>query len=245
MLYNYNILKVNKLTKYFGNNKAVDNVSFEVKRGEIFSLIGPNSSGKTTIIKTIAGLLQPTEGNIQVGDFDVAKNPEEAKARIGYIPDEPSVWPYMTGEEFLYFTEALFGIDEKIRLSSLPKLLEPFNLAGLEKQYFEEYSRGNKQKFSIIAAMSHQPKLLLIDEPIVGLDPTSAQIAKKMFVEFSKQGGAVLLVTHTLQVAEEISHRIGFLKKGALTAVGTLAELRQKMGLGQDLSLGEVYKKLA
>jgi ABC-2 type transport system ATP-binding protein len=239
------MLKVTGLIKHFGNTKAVDNVSFTVSKGEIFSLIGPNSSGKTTIVKTIAGLLRPTEGNIKVGGYDVIENPEKAKSEIGYIPDEPSVWPFMTGEEFLYFTQALFGIDEKIRLLSLSKLLAQFNLAGLEKQYFEEYSRGNKQKFSIIAAMSHQPKLLLIDEPIVGLDPTSAESAKKMFVDFAKLGGAVLLVTHTLQVAEEISHRIGFLKKGKLIAVGTLAELRQKVGLGQDLPLEEVYKKLA
>lgn len=239
------MLKVEKLTKHFGSNKAVDDVSFEVKSGEIFSLIGPNSSGKTTIIKSIAGLLQPTSGSIQVGGYEVVKNPEEAKAQIGYIPDEPSVWPFMTGEEFLYFTQALFGADEKVRMESLPGLLDKFDLAGLEKQYFEEYSRGNKQKFSIIAAMSHHPKLLLIDEPIVGLDPTSAETAKKMFVDFAKNGGAVLLVTHTLHVAEEISDRIGFLKKGALTACGTLAELHEKVGLGQDLPLEEVYKKLA
>lgn len=239
------MLKVNKLAKYFGNNKAVDGVSFTVKEGEIFSLIGPNSSGKTTIVKTIAGLLQPTSGSIEVGDFDVVKNPERSKAQIGYIPDEPAVWSFMTGEEFLYFTQSLFGIEEKVRLASLPKLLAQFKLAGLEKQYFEEYSRGNKQKFSIIAAMSHKPKLLLIDEPIVGLDPTSAQLAKKMFVEFAKCGGAVLLVTHTLQVAEEISDRIGFLKKGKLTAIGSLAELRKKAGTGKSSSLEKVYNKLA
>lgn len=239
------MLKVNKLTKIFGNNKAVDDVSFDVKKGEIFSLIGPNSSGKTTIVKTIAGLLQATAGSVKVSGHDVIKNPEKAKADIGYIPDEPSVWPFMTGEEFLYFTQALFGIDEKVRLSSLPKLVGQFNLAGLEKQYFEEYSRGNKQKFSIIAAMSHKPKLLLVDEPIVGLDPTSAQLAKKIFVEFAKNGGAVLLVTHTLQVAEEISDRIGFLKKGGLVAVGTLAELRKKAKLGKNSSLEEVYNQMA
>lgn len=239
------MLKVHNLTKYFGYKKVIDNVSFTINKGEIFSLIGPNSSGKTTIVKTIVGLLQPSEGGILVDNCDVIKNPEEAKAHIGYIPDEPSVWPYMTGEEFLYFTQALFGIKEKISTASLPKLLDTLNLGGLEKQYFEEYSRGNKQKFSILAAMSHQPKLLLIDEPIVGLDPTGAEIAKKMFVEYAKAGGSVLLVTHTLQVAEEISHRIGFLKNGTLTAVGTLTELRHKAGLEADATLEDIYKKLA
>jgi ABC-2 type transport system ATP-binding protein len=239
------MLKVHNLTKHFGNNKAVNDVSFTINKGEIFSLIGPNSSGKTTIVKSIIGLLQPTSGSITVGEYDVAKNPEKAKKEIGYIPDEPSIWPYMTGEEFLYFTQALFNVDEKKRLSSIPQLLETFKLQGLEKQYFEEYSRGNKQKFSITAAMSHHPKLLLIDEPIVGLDPTGAEIAKKLFVEYARAGGSILLVTHTLTVAQEISDRIGFLKNGELVIVGTLEELRNKAGLNHEATLEDIYKILA
>ena len=239
------MLTINHLTKYFDTTKAVNDVSFTIEKGEIFTLIGPNSSGKTTIVKSIIGLLQPSSGSIVIEGHDVRDNPEKAKAVTGYIPDEPSVWSYMTGEEFLYFTQALFGIDEKKRLASLPKLLRSFTLEGLEKQYFESYSRGNKQKFSIMAAMSHEPKLLLIDEPIVGLDPTGAEIAKKMFVEYAKKGGAVLLVTHTLPVAEEISTRIGFLKEGTLIAIGTLPELRKKAGLGEHATLEDIYKKLA
>ena len=239
------MLHVHNLTKHFGNNKAVNGVSFEIKKGEIFSLIGPNSSGKTTIVKSILGLLQPTHGLITIDGIDISKKPEEAKKVLGYIPDEPSVWPYMTGEEFLFFTQALFDISEEDRVASLPSLLETFNLSGLEKQYFEEYSRGNKQKFSIISAMSHNPKLLLVDEPIVGLDPTGAEIAKKLFVDYAYRGGSVLLVTHTLPVASEISHRIGFLKDGHLVAVGTLAELREKAELSGDATLEDIYKKLA
>jgi ABC-2 type transport system ATP-binding protein len=239
------MLHVHNLTKHFGNNKAVNGVSFEIKKGEIFSLIGPNSSGKTTIVKSILGLLQPTHGLITIDGIDISKKPEEAKKVLGYIPDEPSVWPYMTGEEFLFFTQALFDISEEDRVASLPSLLETFNLSGLEKQYFEEYSRGNKQKFSIISAMSHNPKLLLVDEPIVGLDPTGAEIAKKLFVDYANRGGSVLLVTHTLPVASEISHRIGFLKDGHLVAVGTLAELREKAELSGDATLEDIYKKLA
>jgi ABC-2 type transport system ATP-binding protein len=239
------MLKVHNLTKQFGEKVAVDGVSFTINKGEIFSLIGPNSSGKTTIVKSIIGLLQPSAGTITVGEHLISKEPEKAKAEIGYIPDEPSIWSYMTGEEFLYFTQALYGIGEKTRLKSLPKLLETFSLNGLEKQYFEEYSRGNKQKFSITAAMSHKPNLLLIDEPIVGLDPTGAEIAKKLFVDYAKNGGTVLLVTHTLTVAQEISDRIGFLKNGTLVAVGTLSELREKAGLGTDATLDTIYAKLA
>lgn len=243
-LYTEWMLNVHNLTKRFGGTVAVNGVSFTINKGEIFSLIGPNSSGKTTIVKSIVGLLQPTSGTITVEDCDVARNPEVAKAKIGYIPDEPSVWPSMTGKEFLYFTQALFSVSEKKRDQTLTELLNTFNLNGLEKQSFEEYSRGNKQKFSILAAISHHPKLLLIDEPIVGLDPTGAEIAKKLFVDYAKNGGSVLLVTHTLQVAEEISDRIGFLKDGNLIAVGTLQELRQKANLDERATLGDIYKQL-
>ncbi len=239
------MLIVKNLHKKFGDTIAVNDVSFEINEGEIFSLIGPNSSGKTTIVKSIVGLLQPTSGAIIIGDDDISKNPEKAKAHVGYIPDEPSVWPYMSGEEFLYFTQAIFDVQKQKRASILKKLLEIYNLKGIEKNYFEDYSRGNKQKFSIIAAMSHNPKLLLIDEPIVGLDPTGAEIAKKMFVDYATNGGAVLLVTHTLPVAEEISHRIGVLKDGKLTAVGTLSELRVQAQLPSDAPLEDIYKKLA
>lgn len=235
------MLHVHNLTKHFNGTLAVDGVSFDIKEGEIFSLIGPNSSGKTTIIKSIVGLLEPSAGSITVNGHDVLMSPLLAKASTGYIPDEPSVWPYMTGEEFLRFTQALF-VEGKHRKGSLSSLLATFSLEGIEKRYFEEYSRGNKQKFSILSAMSHHPKLLLVDEPIVGLDPTGAAIAKKMFVEYAKNGGSVLLVTHTLPVAEEISDRIGFLKHGKLLACGTLAELRAQAHLGENAPLEDVYK---
>lgn len=238
------MLRVHNLTKVFGTTRAVNEVSFDIKEGEIFSLIGPNSSGKTTIIKSIVGLLSAQPETITVDGIDIAKNPEEAKARIGYIPDEPSVWSYMTGEEFLHFTQAIFSPKHRVK-SSLAQLLSLFGLEGVEKRYFEEYSRGNRQKFSILAATSHKPKLLLIDEPIVGLDPTGAEIAKKLFKDHAKNGGAVLLVTHTLPVAEAISDRIGFLRNGTLVAVGTLAELQNKAGLSSTASLEEIYGVLA
>ena len=238
------MLKVQNLTKHFGENKAVNDVSFAIEKGEIFSLIGPNSSGKTTIIKSITGLLEPTSGIITIDGHDVSKNGEKTKSLVGYIPDEPSIWSYMTGREFLYFTQALFGIPEEQRAKNIAEYLGKFNLTDLDKNYFEEYSRGNRQKFSIISAIAHHPKLLVIDEPIVGLDPTGAEIAKKLFVEHAKNGGSVLLVTHTLSVAEEISDRIGFLNNGTLVITGTLSELRQKAGLDEHAKLEDIYKKL-
>ncbi len=239
------MLTVHNLKKYFGTKKAVDGVSFSIKSGEIFSLIGPNSAGKSTIVKTIIGLLEPTNGSVTIDGHDVIKKPEVTKALVGYIPDEPSVWSYMTGEEFLHLTQALFGIKESERKKEIPKLLETFSLTGIEKQSFDEYSRGNKQKFSILSALSHSPKLLVVDEPIVGLDPISADIAKKLFKEYAEQGGAVLLVTHTLSVAEEISTHIGFLKNGQLVATGTLEGLRKTAEVEDDASLETIYKTLA
>ena len=238
------MLTINNLTKKFGEKLVLDKISLNINPGEIFSLVGPNGSGKTTIIKIVVGLLQPTAGEVKVNNFNVVNEPEKAKQEIGYIPDEPSIWSFMTGEEFLHLTGALYGLTQAERLVKLPELIDIFKLQEIKQEYFEEYSRGNKQKFCILAALLHQPKLLLIDEPIVGLDPGSAEIAKAEFVKFARNGGAVFLVTHTLSVAEEISTRIGILQQGKLAAVGTMNELRQKAGQGQIGTLEEVYKGL-
>jgi ABC-2 type transport system ATP-binding protein len=239
------MLSVQGITKRFGRKTAVNNVSFAVKPGEIFALIGPNGSGKTTIVKLIAGLLRPTGGDVEVSGASVMREPVATKAAIGYIPDEPAVWAAMTGGEFLHFVGALYGVPERERISRVKKLLSAFRLGGLEQEYFEDYSRGNKQKFAILAALLHRPKLLLIDEPIVGLDPTSAELAKQEFSAFAKRGGAVLIVTHTLPVAEEIASRIGILKDGVLVAQGTMAELRRKARLAPKATLEAVYRKFA
>jgi len=238
------MLNVSNLTKKFDGKVAVGGVSFVIKPGEIFSLIGPNSSGKTTIVKTIAGLLRPNTGTVTVGEHDVVLKPLETKSLIGYIPDEPVVWSGMTGEEFLHFVGALYGLAESTRTQKITELLAVFALSGLEKEYFENYSRGNKQKFTILAALLHEPKLLLVDEPIVGLDPESAIIAKTLFTQFAKAGGAVLLVTHTLTVAEEIATRVGVLKEGKLLGTGTLPELRAQAKLGTSATLDQVYAAL-
>ena len=238
------MLKVQKLSKKFDQKIAVDEVSFDIAPGEIFSLIGPNSSGKTTIIKSIIGMLSIDNGQIRVDGGDVAKDPIRAQQMIGYIPDEPSVWSGMTGEEFLHVVGALYNIDPKKREKRIRELLPLFSLEGIEKDEFEHYSRGNKQKFSILSALLHHPKLLLIDEPIVGLDPESATIAKRLFKEFASGGGAVLLVTHTLAVADEISSRIGVLAKGKLVAASDPASLRREAKLGTAASLEDVYRAL-
>lgn len=238
------MLEIKNLTKTFDELKAVDDVSVTIKKGEIFSLIGPNGSGKTTIIKVIAGLLQPTEGEVVVYGSNISEDPIKSKSQIGYIPDEPTVWSSMTGEEFLHFTGALFGISNEARAKKISELLSLFKLEGIEKNYFENYSRGNKQKFTIIAALLHSPKILLIDEPIVGLDPHSAEIAKNTFREFANDGGLILMATHTLTVAEEISDRIGVLKQGVLIESGTFEYLKGVSKLEGGATLEQVYNAL-
>lgn len=238
------MLHIQGFSKVFDKKTAVDDVSFEIKEGEIFSLIGPNSSGKTTIVHSVVGLLYPDKGSITVLKKDVTQFPAETKAVIGYIPDEPSVWGGMTGEEFLHFTGALYGMTPAARAERIEELLPIFSLGAIKDEYFENYSRGNKQKFSIIAALLHEPKLLLVDEPIVGLDPESANIAKREFVKFASRGGAVLLVTHTLPVAEEIATRIGIMREGKLLSVGTFKELVTSAGLKDGVSLDTVYLAL-
>ena len=238
------MLEIKNLTKTFDELKAVDDVNVTIKKGEIFSLIGPNGSGKTTIIKVIAGLLQPTGGEVVVYGSNISEDPIKSKSQIGYIPDEPTVWSSMTGEEFLHFTGALFGISNEARAKKISELLSLFKLEGIEKNYFENYSRGNKQKFTIIAALLHSPKILLIDEPIVGLDPHSAEIAKNTFREFANDGGLILMATHTLTVAEEISDRIGVLKQGVLIESGTFEYLKGVSKLEGGATLEQVYNAL-
>jgi ABC-2 type transport system ATP-binding protein len=236
------MLHLEHFSKKFGALKAVDDVSFDMKDGEIFCIIGPNGAGKTTIIKSTAGLLAPDTGTILVNGKNVVEAPVETKSMIGYIPDEPAVWPGMTGEEFLHFIGTLFGVSESDRVERIPQLLGIFGLNGIEKSYFETYSRGNKQKFSILAALLHKPKLLLIDEPIVGLDPLSARRAKDLFMSYAKEDNAsILIVTHTLSFAQEVAQHIGIMSRGKLIAKGTMEELRHIASLGADASLEDVY----
>lgn len=238
------MITLDHVTRRFGEKVAVNDVSFSVAPGEIFSLIGANGSGKTTIIKMIAGILLPNDGTISVGGEDAVVSPLKTKAQIGYIPDEPASWPGMTGEEFLHFVGALYQVPEATRRKKIAELLPLFQLDGSETELFDGYSRGNKQKFSILAALLHEPKVLLIDEPIVGLDVDSARVAKDVFQHFAENGGSILLVTHTLPVAEAISTRIGILKQGKLIATGTLEEVRHLADRGPTASLEELYTLL-
>lgn len=238
------MLEISHLSKHFGVLQAVADLSLTIKSGEIFALIGPNGAGKSTTVKIIAGLLRPTSGSITIDGHSVVSAPLRAKAVLGYAPDEPAVWSGITGEEFLHLTGALYGMQPAERQAAMQPLLEAFNITGLRNTYFEEYSRGNKQKFSLVAALLHKPKLLVVDEPIVGLDPASVEIAMRLLREYTQTGGAVLLVAHTLQVVEELADRIGVLKESTLVASGTLAELRSQAHCEATDPLSSVYTAL-
>lgn len=239
-----NVLEINNLKKQFGKFEAVRDVSLNLKEGELFALIGPNGSGKTTIIKTIVGLLKATSGSIEVNGVNVDSNPVQTKSLTGYVPDEPQVWNRLTGEEFLNLVGVLYGTDENSRTEKIKKLLDIYGLKGIEKGYFQNYSRGNKQKFTFLAALLHNPKLLLIDEPIVGLDPKSISITKEEMKKYIKKGGTIFMATHVLSIAEEVATKIGVLDKGKLVKTGTIDELRNEAGLKSNANLEDIYLKL-
>ncbi|MFP4514564.1 MAG: ABC transporter ATP-binding protein [Parcubacteria group bacterium] len=234
------MLEIKNLNKKFAGFSAVKNINLRVNEGEFFSLIGPNGSGKTTIIKNILGLLRPSSGDVLINGKSIKESPIKAKEQLAYIPDEPKIWNHITGEEFLYFSGALYGMKKEEISKKIVELLAHFDLKGIEKKYFENYSRGNKQKFSILAALLHNPKLILVDEPIVGLDPESAEVAMNLLSKFSREGGTVFMTTHTLPVAQKYSSKIGILHEGKLIATDTLDNLRKKIN-SESASLSEVY----
>ena len=234
------MLKIQKLSKKFGNKAAVCELSLEASVGEIYGFIGPNGAGKTTTIKMVAGVFRPTSGTAVIDGFDILNQPIKAKKRLGYIPDEPFVYNQLTGREFLYFSGSLYGLSFEQRKKRIDKLLKVFPIDDLIDGYFGDFSRGTKQKLMIIAAFLHQPKVVLIDEPVVGLDPQSARAAAELFKDFAKNGGTIFVSTHTLSVAEQICDRIGIISQGKLVGEGTIGELRSKAHQ-EGATLEEVY----
>ncbi|KPJ85328.1 hypothetical protein AMJ57_03545 [Parcubacteria bacterium SG8_24] len=237
------VLELRSVTKRFGENPAVKDLSLIVHPGETYGLIGPNGSGKTTTIKMIAGLYRPTSGRILVQGYDLEESPVRVKSYLGYIPDDPAAYDRLTGREFLEFVGEVFGMDRKLRDGRIADLLEGYGISDLAEGLFGEFSRGTKQKIAICAALLHDPSLLLIDEPVVGLDPESIRITKQLLKEFTDKGGAILMSTHTLPVAEELCQRFGLLKKGKVVAEGSKRNLRETAGL-QRGSLEELFLAL-
>jgi ABC-2 type transport system ATP-binding protein len=229
--------------KSYGKFAAVKGIDLDVHRGEIFGFLGPNGAGKTTTIRMVAGVLQPTGGQVIVGGDDLEKSPESAKSRIGYIPDRPYLYEKLSGGEFLRFVAGLWGKEGDAVEARADRLLELFQLSQWKDELIESYSHGMRQKILISSALIHQPELIVVDEPLVGLDPRSARLLKDLFRTFVKNGGTVFLTTHTLEVAEALCDRIAIINKGDIMALGTMEELRAQADAG-GAHLEEIFLKL-
>ena len=236
------MIAATNLVKQFGALTAVDEVSLCVKPGEIHGFLGPNGAGKTTTIKMIAGLLQPTAGRVVVNGHDMAEEPEAAKSSLGFIPDRPYLYEKLTAAEFLRFHGGLYGIVDDDIDGRVRGMLDLFELRRWEDELVESFSHGMKQRLVMSAAFLHRPKAVVVDEPMVGLDPRGARLIKDVFRRMSEQGVAILMSTHTLEVAEEMSHRVSIINGGRLIAQGTVNEVRSLAG-GQD-RLTAVFLKL-
>src|SRR5438477_7638789 len=226
----WQMIAIHELTKEYAKFRAVDGVSLEVPRGRIHGFLGPNGAGKTTTIKMIAGLLKPTAGRIVVNGHDLAKDPEAAKASLGFIPDRPFIYEKLTAAEFLRFHAGLYGIDGNGTGSRVREMLELFELERWENELVESFSHGMKQRLVMSAAFLHRPQAVLVDEPMVGLDPRGARLIKNVFRRMSARGVGILMSTHTLEVAQEMCDRISIILKGRIIARGTVDELRQMVG---------------
>ena len=233
------LIETSNLVKRYGEKLAVDDVSFQVNAGEIFGFLGPNGAGKSTTIKMIVGLLHPTSGTVKVGGYDVVTQPVQAKAACGYVPDEPNLYAKLTGRELLRFVGDLYGLDRAQTARRSEELLRLFGLVEASNDTTDTYSHGMKQKTSLAAALVHDPKILILDEPTVGLDPKSARLIKDILRQIAERGAAVMLSTHILEIAQNMCDRIAIINQGKVIASGTMEELRQ-LGQGES-SLEDIF----
>jgi ABC-2 type transport system ATP-binding protein len=237
------ILELSQLSKQFGNYLAVDDISLQVTAGEIFGFLGPNGAGKTTTIKMLAGLLKPDKGIIRINGNNLAENPLQCKQETGYIPDRPWLFEKLTGREYLQFIASMYRLAPDILDRETEKYLHLFDLSDWQDHLIESYSHGMRQKLIMSSMLMLSQPLLVIDEPMVGLDPKSARIVKELFRRRAADGTAIFLSTHSLEIAEELCDRIGIITRGKLRAVGTVAQLRQEAG-GGDGRLEDIFLEL-
>ena len=237
------MIRLENLTKLYGSFVAVDDITLAIERGEMFALLGPNGAGKTTALRMIAGILRPNGGRVLIGDDDVHRNPLAAKQRLGFIPDRPFVYEKLTGAEFLRFVAGLYGQEGDAVERRIAELLEVFELTSWRDELVEAYSHGMRQKLIISSALIHRPACIVVDEPMVGLDPKAARLLKDIFRQFVGRGGTVLMSTHTLEVAEVMCDRIAIIQHGKIAACGTMDELRRQTAAG-NVSLEELFLRL-
>ena len=232
------MLNIEHLTKTYEEKKAVDDLNLHIRPGEIYGFIGHNGAGKTTTLKSVAGILQFDAGEIYIGGDSVREKPLECKRKIAYIPDNPDLYEYMTGIRYLNFIADIFGVDAALRRERIRRYADAFELTGDLAQPIAAYSHGMKQKLAVIAAWLHEPQLILMDEPFVGLDPKAAHLLKGMMREICDRGGAIFFSTHVLEVAEKLCDKVAIIKGGRLIRSGTMEEVK-----GDD-SLEEVFLEL-
>ena len=237
------MIAIHDLVKTFGDFTAVDGVSLDAQSGEIHGFLGPNGAGKTTTIRMIAGLLKPSAGRIFVNGHDLATDPEPAKASLCFIPDRPFIYEKLTAGEFLRFHGGLYGLNGNGIAGRVGEMLELFELNQWENELVESFSHGMKQRLVMSAAFLHRPQAVLVDEPMVGLDPRGARLIKRVFRRMADRGVAILMSTHTLEVAQEMCDRISIIVKGQIIARGTVDELREMAG-SADEHLTHVFLKL-
>lgn len=233
-----NMLKIEHLIKIYGDKKAVDDLSLHIKPGEIYGFIGHNGAGKTTTLKSIVGILQFDSGEIYIDGRSIKESPIECKKNFAYIPDNPDLYDFMTGIKYLNFIADIFGVEESVRQERIRKYAEMFEITDDLAQPIASFSHGMKQKLAIIAAWIHNPKLIIMDEPFVGLDPKAAHLLKGMMRDVCDNGGAIFFSTHVLEVAEKLCDKVAIIKGGKLIRSGTMEEVK-----GDD-SLEEVFLEL-
>jgi len=247
------MIAVHNLVKVYGRFTAVDDVSLSVGPGEIHGFLGPNGAGKTTTMRMIAGLLKPTSGRIVVNGHDMEREPEAAKGSLGFIPDRPFIYDKLTAGEFLTFHAGLYetwsnvprnGSQGNHVAARVDEMLELFELTPWKNELIESFSHGMKQRLVMSSAFLHRPRAVCVDEPMVGLDPRGARLIKDVFRRMSERGVAILMSTHTLEVAQEMCHRISIIQKGRIIAQGTVDEVRQMAGSTTDEHLTAVFLKL-
>jgi ABC-2 type transport system ATP-binding protein len=237
------MIKITNLIKKYGDHAAVNDLNLQVNDGELFGFLGPNGAGKTTTIKMLTGILRPTAGEIDINGISIQKRPEEAKRMIGYVPDDPYLYDRLTAREHLRFVGGLYNLSEAEIEARSQVLFDTFDMNGWVDKRCEEFSHGMRQKLVFSSAFLHQPQVMIVDEPMVGLDPQSTRLVKNMLRDYARKGNTVFISTHVLSIAEELCDRIGIIHKGRLIEVGTLGELKSKAAKS-DVNLETLFLEL-
>lgn len=228
-------IKTINLTKSFNRVKVVDSLNIEVYKGEIFAFLGPNGAGKTTTIKLMCGLLRPSYGSVLLNNIDINLNPIEVKRSIGLVTEQPFIYEYLTGFEFVRFVADLYGVPVFEQKRKIPELFEMFELTPFMHNLVQSYSHGMRQKLIFVSVLLHNPRIIFLDEPLVGLDPKSAKLLKDVFLKLSNRGVTIFMCTHVLEIAEKLANRIGIINKGRLVVIDTVEGLKNQIKISGGL----------